>query len=341
MESAVAALNQAVLTLPRLTAIFITDGQESFRGTAYDAEVNAILRNRYRAVRQVRQPFLVTLEARRGKIVGWTANAADEPIRFPALPPPVPWAAEPLPAGSREPANRARAETDRAQPRSARPAEVALSPPASSSVKPSAPAQLTPAGEPAATPVAATSPSRVGLTEHPPETKRIGPPAAIGPPAGPVAPTEPTSRPPLETAQAGAEPPAKPSDEAPGALSGARPVPLAGAGVQEHPAGVVAPLVEPLPTKAGDERPSGVAPAPARAAAQGPGARPVAAAQQTATILPSDGGWGPWRNLAIGLALLVLAGGLIHLLRLTHRSRYRPSLISQSMERRPEPPPQP
>jgi hypothetical protein len=302
--------------------------------------VNAVFRNRYRALRQAKQPFLVTLEARRGKLVGWAANAADEPIRFPVLPSPAPWAAEPLASGSRELAARPRAETGRAQPQGARPAEVAPSPPASSSVATPTPAQPTSAGAPAAPPVASAPPSRAVVTENPPEAKRAGPPAAIASAVGPVAPTEATSRSPLETAQAGVEPPAKPSEEVAGTPPGARSVPPATAGMQEHPAGVIAPPMERLPTMAGHELPPGVAPAPARAAAQRSGARPIAAAQQAATILPSDGGWGPWRNLAVGLALLGLASGLVYLLRLTHRSRYRPSLISQSMERRPEPPPQ-
>ncbi|MCL5098780.1 MAG: hypothetical protein M1608_14865 [Candidatus Omnitrophica bacterium] len=93
----------------KLTIVMISDGDDTVRGTVFDSALNRIYEHDYRELHQSKTPFVTTLLAEGGQLVGYTVNAAGLSIVFeelarransqpaPSLAPDKPEPARPLP----------------------------------------------------------------------------------------------------------------------------------------------------------------------------------------------------------------------------------------------------
>lgn len=65
-----------------LTVMLISDGDENFQGTPFDAVLNRLLKEHVKSLRRAKKPFLATLVAVKGQFVAYTIGQAGEPIDF-------------------------------------------------------------------------------------------------------------------------------------------------------------------------------------------------------------------------------------------------------------------
>jgi hypothetical protein len=355
LNSALAELKRVVQQAPALTAVILTDGEDTVRGTPFDAELNAAQRQRRRELRQAKQPMLIALAARGGRFSAWALSTPSEVIK---LPPPES-AAQPV---------RGQAAVAVTQPQPPQPAELKPPPPQPlpqpsppPAPKPVALAQPVPA--PAPTP---TQPAReIESTPPPPVT-----------PAQPAATVKEPDRSPAKDPGAGqgtAPQPAKAPLEPPPAPLPALPPPEAqkdgqrdmpGTTAASPPAEPPRPSAPPTPAPAPetaeakpaaqDSRPpTAVPPLAGQASKTEPAPRPasiqrqattVASAtnqkvlkpplQQTALVISEPPSPQRWLHLGLGAGLLAFGAWLCHWF-VRRRHPTRPvSLISRSLERR-------
>ncbi len=76
------ALYQTVKTASHWTVILISDGDERFQGTPFDAPLNAIYQQHFRELRLAKKPFVTTLAAQDGRFAAYSVSAAGEEIAF-------------------------------------------------------------------------------------------------------------------------------------------------------------------------------------------------------------------------------------------------------------------
>ena len=86
MRALINAIYQAKQTCPRLAVFLISNGQEVLVGTPFDRNINVSYGRRFEELRGARVPFLTTLLCKNGNFVGWSVNAANEPITLPRGP---------------------------------------------------------------------------------------------------------------------------------------------------------------------------------------------------------------------------------------------------------------
>ena len=67
------------------TAIVVSDGDDLFKGTPFDAALNQIVKAHAKELRRARKPFLAVLSAVKGQFVAYTIGPAGEPIDFQTL----------------------------------------------------------------------------------------------------------------------------------------------------------------------------------------------------------------------------------------------------------------
>jgi hypothetical protein len=254
-NTALAELNRAVQQAPTLTAIILTDGEDRMRGTPFDAELNAVLRQRRRELRQAKLPFLVALQARTGRFTAWAVNTPSELIKLPQLD----LAAQPA---------RDRAAGAATHPQLPQPAEF-KAPPLQPLPQPSAP--------PAPVPAQAGTESQLGRQNLPAPTK--------------VAPTAPLPAAPRELADSAATE-ATPAKALPAPPPPPKPVPPSEPAPAPQPSPTKpareADSAPPLP--ATPAQPVATAKEPQRPPAQDAGAGPAAAPQLAkAPLEPSPG----------------------------------------------------
>ncbi|MDE3066571.1 MAG: hypothetical protein KGJ60_03370 [Verrucomicrobiota bacterium] len=80
-------LNRLVADSERLTVVFFCDGNDEIWGTPFDVGINRIFAERRRERKKVRQPFVLVLRTQLGKYVGCTVNFPPAPVAFPEFPP--------------------------------------------------------------------------------------------------------------------------------------------------------------------------------------------------------------------------------------------------------------
>jgi len=357
LNSALAELNKAVQQTPALTAFILTDGEDSVRGTPFDAELNAALRRRRRELRQAKQPFLMALESRQGQLAAWAVNAPGEPLNLPPL--------EPAPPPARPQPVVAAAQPGPPQPAEAKPSSPPSQPLPEASPPP-APKPVT-VFEPPPAPAPAPAPAQ-------PAREAESAPPAPAQPAQPVAPAEENRQAPAKESEASREearqPVAAPPEPAP-VTRASPPLPDAkkeGTGGTPDPISVSPPAEPPPapPTPARAEevvsakpeppRPSpqpAVAPTPGEAKKVEPEVHPLSTQKQTAAIAqpakppapktpprqtalitPEPSSPQRWLQLGVGTGLLGLGSWLCYWF-VRRRRPVRPaSLISRSLERR-------
>lgn len=88
-------LDKVVLNSPRLTTVIFCDGNGEFKGTPYDAQINALFKQNQAAMQKAEEPFIIILRSQFGKYVGYSVSRASG-ITLPQFPPlPKPVVAEP------------------------------------------------------------------------------------------------------------------------------------------------------------------------------------------------------------------------------------------------------
>lgn len=86
MRALINSIYQAKQTCPRLAVFLISNGQEVLVGTPFDRNINVSYGRRFEELRGARVPFLTTLLCKSGNFVGWSVNAANEPVTLPRGP---------------------------------------------------------------------------------------------------------------------------------------------------------------------------------------------------------------------------------------------------------------
>ncbi len=290
-----------------VTVLLINDGTEPLQGTPFDLYANTIYRDHARQLRRAKKPFVTALLAVKGKIIACSVSAGGNTINLPQIPDEFLKVARPKPM----------------QP-----------------APPPAAARVTPAPTPPVT-VAQTTPAPVKPPELQPASgasTAIMPPAAISPAPNEIAvPKEPGPTPPVTVTQITPAPVEQPEPQPASAAASARqPAPKKPQKKQANaktvpaakeagspPAKIISSAKETKTATGTKEKfPAEKKPAPQPA--------PPKPEQPAVGMLPEPG---PRRGqlLLIGVALLVVAGGLGYLIVRSVRPSRKPSLISQSM----------
>jgi len=278
-KAALAELNRAARQAPALTAIILTDGDDTMQGTPFDAELNAMLRRWHGQVRQARQPFVVALQASNGEFDAWAVGVPNQPIMLPQLELAAQLARAQPAAAPAQPQPPPPAELNAPPPQplpqpATPPAPAAPQEPGVSAATQPALAKSLPAPPPKPGPPSELAPSVLSPAKPAREAERAPLP---GPPARPVASAKETQRPPVQEAGAGpgaAPQPAKPPLEPPRAIT---PAPATPERQKDAVKDTPPPTVVPLPAEPAPQR---ITPAPARdtaefkPAAPGSGPRP-------------------------------------------------------------------
>lgn len=320
LERAVAEMDRAIQRCPNITVVLLTDGEEGLRGRPFSTEAGGLLQRRYRELRQARQPFVVTLEARDGKWAACTVSAPREQIGVAidriALLESVPPLALP-PTSTAQPAEppptpATRQSVDLPEPKT----------PLSTTGKTPAPTQgekptpkAVPQTEPAASPAKVEAP----VPAPPPTTSAI-PPRSPDVPAPVPAPSAQTQ--PKPVAERESAPPQKVE---------AAPSPATSPQAVAQPAN---PTTEPAPNSPATKvKPAPPLKVPPSAPAQ---LKQPVASQQAALISPADTAAIRGFYVTVGCGLLVTGVGLTLWLFKRKRPAGTHSLISQSLDKKPK-----
>jgi hypothetical protein len=89
LQPVVSNLLSVIRTVKNVNIVIISDGDTAFAGTSFDQAINTSYTVRARERRGEKKPFVTTLVARNGSIVGGSVKIAGEPIQLPERPPPV------------------------------------------------------------------------------------------------------------------------------------------------------------------------------------------------------------------------------------------------------------
>lgn len=316
-DVAVPPLSRLIQESPRLTVLLVSDGNERFIGTPFDAGIERALASKYEAQQKARMPFITVLRAARGRLVSATVNLAPWPVEFPGFPPEpkVVEAPKPEPKPKPEPPRPTVPPLIVIGKKKPEPVEATNAPPASvtNAPPPAVPAAPPPTNSPAAPPAVTNPP--VAVVPTPPVTPATSQvvtasPAVISVPTNtkPATVTAPTAAP------------------APSAVAvvpaGTNPAPSPG---QSAPAPPARDETAPSTTVAGST--------PTRATEITPDTNvpgPLAVAESTPATIPS--GTPRWLLFVGGLVPIAL--GVAVFLHLQKRSRSSASsLISRSMDR--------
>lgn len=318
-EVVVPMLDRIVRDSHRLTIILVSDGDEKISGTPFDAWLARSFAEKFKAQEKARMPFITVLRSVRGQFKNAAVSLAPWPVEFPDFPP------EPVIV-----------ETPKPKPVEKPPEPKPVVPPLIVIGRKPEPPPITNA--PAAT-------NETVVVPAPPETNA---PPRIQPVAPPITPTPPQLSPvdlkpspaPAEAAGPATNPPAppvvplpvvvpQPATSAPPAVVATRPTPppiitppAESVAVPTSNAPVVTAPVTPPP-----ETPNPVAPGPTtnEVVPTSPPA-PVALAVQPEPAFSRMG------MIAIGIAILLLAGGLFLVLHRRARHRGEASLITRSLD---------
>ena len=78
-------VTQAARASDQFMALIVTDGDDPFKGTPFDAALNQMVKTHAKELRRARKPFLAVLSAVKGQFVAYTIGPAGEPIDFQSL----------------------------------------------------------------------------------------------------------------------------------------------------------------------------------------------------------------------------------------------------------------
>lgn len=335
LDKVLGPMARVVRDSEKITVVLITDGEEKFNGTPFDAGINTAYRLNVSEQRRLRMPFVTVLRAQGGEFVSWKVSTPPWPVEFPefparavvAAPEPRPPEPEPKPAALPviviPPTNAFTAQPPitelKPEP------ELAVTPPPT---QPSEPASLAPQPtvtvelpEPVVAPVTDSPPAEpveVVKTDPPPEA-RPAPPVVVTPPEdkpAPVIPVQPaqtvqpmlgetTTTPAAPVTEITATPRAAPPTETPVTVESS-PSQTATAGAEEK--------------------------ATLKTEPDSPALVDVPAAQ-TAVVTPTESLFSRPHVLIAGLGLMVVALALLWALMRRTRAAPKVSLITRSMDR--------
>ena len=67
--------------------LIFSDGNDKFKGTPFDRQINTFFKEKGREFRQRKDPFVITLIARGGELISWAVNQPGDLIARPITPP--------------------------------------------------------------------------------------------------------------------------------------------------------------------------------------------------------------------------------------------------------------
>ena len=330
LDQALDGMFQVVEASESITVFLYSSGGSPVKGTPFDAEINAEFQRNVKAMGKKPMPCVTVLQARRGKLLTYTMTTLPWPVVVPAL--------AIMPSPQEAPATPAPARV--APPKPVSVVRASEPPPAAAPVKPSQPIPTT-TPEPTRPKTEPDDKGPAPQPSPPPVTVAVQPPPK---PQSPVVETniprpEPvTTAPPPEKALVQ---PSPPKTEPPAVPTTPPPQPAASIRTNAAEAKNEEPLLPPLVLK--------IPPVSNKGAIL---SRTNAPPRATQTLAPSRSPAPKTNEPAIGsiaaaplesrrsgllfaaLTLLVVAGGLILVLRQRMRAPSGPSLITQSMEHR-------
>jgi hypothetical protein len=316
MDKAMAEMRNAIQASKALTVILVTDGDTPIAGTPYDRRINLLYSERGRDLRKIRKPFLTTLVTSNGQFLASVVSAAGEPIKIPETRPPVHTVPTiDLPSATRP------------EPPSVRPAAPQAEAIISASPPPFTPPQQTPAVQTNLSTVDPIPPASAQAIPVPDgsESVKPTPPSAVPRPAETSTPEAEPVKSRIETAPPVMESALSKNDipavTTPAARTESGPTTKASADTDR-----------PSPDLA-DIRPEKERPAPDRVPVSTPESSQLAVVDNAALAASSEAS-NPQRYLVLGLALLLLALGLVVWYLRNARPQSRPSLISRSLDNR-------
>ena len=327
-DKALADMYEVITNSDIITIFIISNGEGKMQGTPFDAEINAAYKQSLKEMKKDRLPVITVLQAKGGKIIKYTVTAFPWPVVVPEVPIPITKVqAQPAqPASSAVPQNSA--STNRP---SSTTLTATIPPPATQPPPPVVSQQnpVPPASTPA--PVVNTLPQPTPVqvapaNVAPPVVKPESPPAAAVPPSSipmptrqfrppPPAPVMTTTPAPSTPAPVAVAPPATP----PAHTTQTAPTPALPAAVTASAAS------PPKPLQVAQAAPSPNASVPP--SVNSPAAQAVA-------VIPANTASRPKLFLIAGLALVLIAIGIIALLVRRARTPSGPSLITTSMDNR-------
>ena len=83
LDPAVSGLLTIVNSVKDVTALILTDGEDPVKGTPYDLEINAAVKNVAAAMHRDKKPVVVALVAQGGQIVQWGVNSPESLLLLP------------------------------------------------------------------------------------------------------------------------------------------------------------------------------------------------------------------------------------------------------------------
>ncbi|MCW5555157.1 MAG: VWA domain-containing protein [Verrucomicrobiae bacterium] len=344
LDKVLGPMARVVRDSEKITVVLITDGEEKFSGTPFDAEINTVYRLNVSEQRRLRTPFVTILRAQDGEFVAWKVSTPPWPVEFPefparavvAAPEPRPPEPEPKPAArplivipptnaitAQPPATELRPDSEPAvTPPPTQPAETeSLAPQPTVTVelpeRVVAPVTQSPPAEPVE--VIKTEPPPEARPTPPEPTTAAAPPLVVTPPDDkpapviPVKPAQPVQPTPSETTTA----PAAPVTEIIATPQAAPPTETPITVEARASRTALASVEETATLKTEPDSPALVD-------------APVA---QTAVVTPTESLFSRTHVLIAGVGLMVVALALLWAL--THRTRATPrvSLITRSMDR--------
>ncbi len=81
-----AQLKNVVADSDKITVLLVSDGEDAFIGTPYDAQMAEAYRINAADQRKQQMPFLTVLRVVKGKFIGFTVNTPPWPVEFPVFP---------------------------------------------------------------------------------------------------------------------------------------------------------------------------------------------------------------------------------------------------------------
>jgi hypothetical protein len=308
------ALKLIVKESYRLTVLLVTDGNETITGIPFDREIQGVWERYFKTQQKARMPFITVLRVNRGQIINATVNLAPWPVEFPAFPP-EPELVE---------AQKLKSPESKPVPRSTVPSLIVIG------KKPEAPAAAD-TNVVTAAPTENNVPIKVEATSPPvtPATPQLNPDESKPAPAPSLVPTPPEAT-------------TKPAEPATPMPSASLP-PATGAGTPPLGSPAPAEATQPVRTPVVETKPALPATPPvAPSATTQPPAGPSSPANEIAPTNPpapvalavqSEPGFSRVGLVAIGVTILLLAGGSFFVLQRRARHAAHASLITRSMDR--------
>jgi hypothetical protein len=81
------ALRHVIAHSQRLTIVIFCDGQDTFKLTPYDHDINGIFKQMKASRKKLQQPFVIAIRTQNGQFIGATVNIPPGNIDFPTFPP--------------------------------------------------------------------------------------------------------------------------------------------------------------------------------------------------------------------------------------------------------------